>query len=101
MNKYVLTSLCMYPFDEDTSLIVKLASILFTYTTFFFNLSAVIGAVAFIHKFITSDLERCLYALLHIVAHSAIVYIQIAASLLRYKIADIFTELANIYDASK
>lgn len=102
MNRLVLTWLCMYPFEEGTSIIMKLAYINYTLVTFVVNFSAVFCAGAFIYKFIQSDLERCLYALLHIVAHSAIVYIQIAACLLQSKIkTGIFDHLATIYAASK
>lgn len=102
MNRKVLTWLCMYPFEDGTSCFMKLAYIIYTFITFVVNLSAVFCAGAFIYKYIKSDLERCLYSLLHIVAHSAIVYIQIAACLLQNKIkTDIFDHLSMIYVASK
>ena len=101
MNRHVLTWLCMYPWDEDTSMFMKLVYITYTLVTFVVNGSAVFCAGAFIYKFVKTDLERCLYALLHIVAHSAIVYIQIAATLLQSKIkTHIFDHLAKIYAAS-
>lgn len=102
MNRLVLTWLCMYPFKEGISWILKLSYIIYTLVTFVVNFSAVICAGCFIHKFFQTDLERCLYALLHIVAHSAIVYIQIAACLLQDKIkTDIFDHLTTIYESSK
>lgn len=102
MNRKVLTWLCMYPFEEGTTWAMKMAYIIYTLVTFVVNFSAVFCAGAFIYKFVSTDLERCLYALLHIVAHSAIVYIQIAASYLQQKIkTDIFDHLKQIYEASK
>lgn len=101
-NKNVLIWLCMYPFEEGTTLAMKIAYVSYTLVTFVVNFSAVFCAAAFIYKFFSSDLERCLYALLHIVAHSAIVYIQIAATYLQKKIkTDIFDHLQKIYDTRK
>ncbi|XP_031634736.1 odorant receptor 42b-like [Contarinia nasturtii] len=81
---------------------MKLAYITYTFITFVVNLSAVFCAGAFIYTFVKTDLELCLYALLHIVAHSAIVYIQIAACLLQNKIkTDIFDHLSAIYAANE
>lgn len=65
------------------------------------NVAALIAATKFALKFFSTDLEECLYAFFQISAIAGIVYVMLAAFLLRHKISTIFIQLSDIYAASK
>lgn len=100
-NQRVLRWLCICPATKNTSESIKWARVLFSWTIFTLNLFAFVLPVLFFVKFISTDLESCLYALFQIPTTGNIVYMTIIAFFLRHKITAVFENLSIIYAASK
>lgn len=100
-NKGVMTLLCMLPFDEGTSLRKRIACIAFSSFVFLANLAGLIASVAFIVKFNTSDLDRSLYALMHMFPFFAMAYSVFVIFFLRHRMGEVFRKLTEIYDACR
>lgn len=100
-TKRVLTWLCVCPADESTSIKQKKMYAIFTFMVCFSCISGFLGSVAFFIKFMKSDLENSLIALIVLAACAAIIIGIIVAFLFRHKINEIFEDLSTIYSACK
>lgn len=100
-NKRVLTLLCLYPSDESVSKWKQLTLAVFTFLIIAANMCGLIASSFYFVKFVSTDLETSLHALLQMAALSAATYMLVIGLVLRQKINDIFSRLKNIYDASK
>lgn len=100
-NQQVLTWLCIYPIDKSSSKQMACEYIIFSWIIFTLNLCAFVSPVQFIIKFVSTDLESCVFALFQVSATANVVYMTIIAFLLREKITAIFTGLSIIYAASE
>lgn len=87
--------------DEVTSVWKKIIYFILFVIVFLGNFTSGAGALAFIIKYVSVDLENSLYAVFQLCAVGSVSYIFIAAFFLRYRINDIFKQLTEIYDTSK
>lgn len=99
--KQVLTVLCVYPAKENASHCKKLMYILITAFVMVVNLAGLIASFAFFLRFVSSDFESSLHALLQICALSAATYMLAIGFISRHKTKSIFNNLSTIYEASK
>lgn len=97
----VLTWLCIVPADEETTKFKKLIYIACTSALMVSTICGFLTSSAFIIKFMSTNLEDCLYALIQICATVGDTYMMLVAFILRHKIAALFDRLAAIYRASK
>lgn len=100
-NRRVLTWLCICLPNKDTRSIYEWIYAIFSWTVFTLNLCAFLFSALFFIKFISTDLESCLFALFQIFGAANVVYMTIIAFFHRQKIRAIFEGLSNIYAASK
>lgn len=87
--------------NEVTSIWIKIIYFILFVIVFLGNFTSWAGALAFIIKYVSVDLENSLYAVFQLCAVGSVSYILIAAFFLRFRINDIFKQLTEIYDASK
>lgn len=99
-NQKVLIWLYLCAVD-DVSLRTNLAHIALGATAFLLLILGNVASVLFVLKFVSVDLKLSLFALYQIFAISSILYLMIAAFILRHKIHDIFAMLQEIYCESK
>lgn len=99
-NQQVLRMLCVCPFAKETSPWTKVLCISFTAFIFMSNLCGIIASITFFTKFVSSDLELSLHALLQIAALTAAIYMNANALFSRNKINTIFQKLETIYESS-
>lgn len=98
----VLTWLYLCPSDKlNESMGEKEMHIIFGSSIFLANFLNVIVSAAFFVKYISTDLEECLYSLFEIVGFLGMVYVILIAFSLRNKIFAIFESLDTIYDKCK
>lgn len=101
-NRQVLTWLSMYPANNQTTNFWKgIAYIMVTLTIFCVNLSAAIANLTFFLKFVLTNLEESLIALMICSGCTGLVYSFATAIIMRCKMKIIFEKLALIYDSSK
>lgn len=100
-NQRVLTWLCMHPPDESATAWKRMAYIIAALIIFAVLLSATIAHIVYFLKFVSTDLEGSLVALMIIDGMIGFVYSFVTAFNLRYKIQTIFENLTSIYEASK
>lgn len=101
INRQVFEWLRVCSISTEWSTFRKLASIVLNLIVFLMNLSAVIASAIFILKFVTINLEECLFSLHHGIASLNALFALSIALLFRHKINDLFGRLDAIYDASK
>lgn len=101
LNQKALIWLFMCSADKTVDRRKKILYFFCFLLVLFVNMAALIAATKFALKFFSTDLEECLYAFFQISAIAGIVYVMLAAFLLRHKISTIFTQLSDIYAASK
>lgn len=92
--------LCVFPSAKADSTIDKIARVVFTIIVFFANLCALLASATFVYKFISTDMQRSLYALLQMGSFFIMTYTIVVAFFVRDKIIGIFEKLSEIYRAS-
>lgn len=100
-NRRVLTWLCVFPSEEGTSWHMKVAHIAFCSFVLGMNVVSCIVSVAFLLKYISNDMEQCLFAFVQICGEVNMSYIIIITYLLRHKITATYNSLADIYRTCK
>lgn len=100
-NRKVLTWIGILPAAERTNKFRKLI-----YITFYFALTSSSGfalftSLTFMLKYMSTNLEDCLYALFQVAADMNLVYMMVIALILRRKIAALFDRLTEIYNERK
>lgn len=100
-NRWVLTWLCVFPPERHTSKWKRLAHVAFSLTVFFINAGSFFGSLAFFLKYMSVDLEQCIFALVQMIGEVNMSYISIITFLLRDKIKAIYDNLSRIYRARK
>lgn len=101
LNQKALIWLFMCSADKTADRRKKILYFFCFLLVFSANVAALIAATKFALKFFSTDLKESLYAFFQISAIAGIVYVMLAAFLLRHKINTIFTQLSDIYAASK
>lgn len=100
-NQRVFTWLSVCPVAETASKWERISVIVFAWSVFAANLSAVASSFAFFMKYAAVDLEECLYALMQIALSSNMSYALFMAIISRQNINGIFQKLAKLYHTSK
>lgn len=100
-TKKFLTWLCICPLDENSNKSKKLFCIAFSVIFIGNQVVAFAGSLTFFLKYVSIDLEVCLYALFQLAAEVGVMYMIIVAFIHRFKIAALFENLSKIYDESK
>lgn len=101
LNQRALTWLFMCSPPKRTLWWKKLLYFTFFCFVFVTNFLVLVAASTFALKSFSINLEEFLYAFFQISALAGIVYVMLAAFLLRHKISTIFEQLSDIYEASK
>lgn len=99
--RQIFTWLCLHPFDETTPLGQRILYNIFGSSVFISNVYALITSVAFFLKFLSVDMEECLFTLFQIFGYLGVTYATVAIFLQRNSISKIFQQLANIYKERK
>lgn len=99
-NRKVLICIGLYP-ANGASTQSHLAHLALGVAMFLILVWSFVETVLFFLKFFSTDLELSLFALYQIFGLSSMLYVFIAAFLLRHKINEIFKILLNIYRACK
>lgn len=97
----VLTWLCVCPPDETTSKWRKRAFIIFSVCVFMADLSAFVTSVAYVHRYVSIDLEKSLCSMLQICAMGCVTYAYLQMFVLRHEITALLEHLSQIYKKSK
>lgn len=100
-NQRVLTWLSIFPVPKDASKWKLFAYKVISMALFIPLLINLLGSVAFIHKYILIDLEKCLFVLFQVALGGAMIYSMVAALIQRRQIIFIFKNLDKIYKESK
>lgn len=100
-SQKVLTWLCVYPADRNTSFLKKCAYVALYFYVLIGNMSVLISSMVYFATYVSTDFELSLYAVFQIAAYTSSTYLMLLAYTLRYKITAVFDGLARIYDASE
>lgn len=100
-NRRVLTWFCVCPPDERATKWNRYAYVAFTASSFLVMFSAVLSDALFFWKFIATDIEHSLMALLQLFGHGAMAYSILFMYILRDNINAIFESLSEICAMSK
>lgn len=92
-NRRVLTWLCIYPADENTSKWQKRAHIAFSAFVFAANIFVFGASCIYFYKYASADLATSLMALCQISAWFSVLYIGIITFLSRHKITAVIDSL--------
>lgn len=93
----IFTWLCLKSFDETITFGWKALYTLCGSTVFLSNVYALITSVGFFLKFLSVDVEECLFTLFQIFGYLGVIYATVAIFLQRDKITKIFQTLTDIY----
>lgn len=96
-NRRVLTWLCIYPADENTSEWQKRAHVAFSVFVFGLNLFACGASAVYFIKYASDDLESSLLALSQMSGCINALYINIITFSSRHKITAVIDSLSDIY----
>lgn len=99
-NQRILRWICACPVDPPS----KWKSVLFAVFTgsiFVLNVSSTGAAAAYFLRFVSVDLEACLYCLLQIAATTSLSYMMIVVALKPQKIDNIFVRLMSVCNSCK
>lgn len=97
-NCRVLTWLSIYPADEDTSKLSKLAHKFFTVSVLAYNVVAISISI---RSFDIDDMEQLIFTALHFIAELNSIYIFATTLILRHEITDMVNRLIEIYRKRK
>lgn len=100
-SRRVMTWLCMYPADVNTSKMTRILYAVCTFTSGTLIFLSFVASVAFIVRYLSVDLEGCLYAVFQVASQIAVLNAMIVAVFNQNRIAMIFTKLSHIYAASE
>lgn len=97
----VLTWISVCPVAKNTSIWKRILFKLFPLVIFITDLAGLIASVVFFYRFISTNLEECLYAVFQIAGLLGMANSIIVTFIRRHKIPLIFKSLADIYKYSK
>lgn len=95
----MLTAIYLYPVIDV--IWTKIIYAIFGFLALGVIVSIIVMSVIFFLKFVSNDLETSLFALLQIFACSAIAYEYVCVFCMRYKLAALCDQLADIYKMRK
>lgn len=99
--KRILIWLCMTPPEKSASKWKKTQYFVFAFAVIFSFVFLLMAHVAYIAKFLTTNLPGCLFAFLGVCGFWGVLYIMISAFIMRQEMNNIFDHLAEIYEFSK
>lgn len=97
----MLAWLCICPDGNPSNRWKRLAHICFAVGISTVLVTAIASSIAFALKNFSIDLNRSLFAVQQTFAYLPLVYMCIISVIMRNEIAELFTSLGKIYDASK
>lgn len=100
-NRKLLILLCVCPPAKSISKWKRFGCALFTIVIIASNLCGLIASSSFFIKFVSSDLEMSLHALLQMCACTSAIYMHIIGIISNNRINDIFENLNKIYVEGK
>lgn len=100
-SQLVMTWLCMCPAKASTSKMKRMCYAGFTFTVFLLCFSGFASALAFVIKYVATDLEGALYAAFQVSGYTSMLNLLLTGLINRHRIAKIYTELSQLYAASK
>lgn len=96
----MLIWLCICPADQNTSQLKRYSHTVFSILVVtILSLASLSGAILCV-KFLSIDLEECLFALYHTSATSTLLYMLIAVFFSRKRISATFRSLSEIYNTA-
>lgn len=101
LNQEILTALWILPVPDYETKWIKLRNTAISFTFFLLEFTMVISSVCFIYEYINVDVELSLYALLQLSAQSSQVYMLLFGIARRHKLAEVYSNIQQIYDESK
>lgn len=93
--------LSMYPANEHTNALNKMAYVIVTLTIFSINFTGFLSNFAYFYKYLSIDIEGSLLALMVCNILGGLAYSFATAIIMRYEIQSIYDKLSSIYGASK
>lgn len=101
-NRQVLIWLYMCPADESASRWQKIAHTISAMFALLGLICVFIACTAFIWKYVSIDVGRCIFAIMFLAAESTATYMALVGMVsMRQKIGRIFDDLSTIYKDSK
>lgn len=100
-SQQVMEWLSMSPADDSTSKKVRLYHAALTLFAGILNFVFLLSDLALVTTNLTIDIEKCLYAVFQVGAHTSMLNLIIVGLINRNRVAAIFTKLAKLYNASK
>lgn len=100
-SQKVLTWLCVYPADKNTSFLKRCAYVALYFYVLIGNMSVLISSIVFFVTYVSTDFELSLYAVFQMAAYTSSTYLMLLAYTLRNQITSVFDGLARIYEASE
>lgn len=100
-NRRMLTLLCVCPVDHSVNTWKRLSYKIFTLFVITSNLCGLVASSLFFAKFVSSDLEMSLHALLQMCALTSATYMSIIGIVSRKKIGAIFENLWQIHKSGE
>lgn len=100
LNRRIFTWLNICPTVDDQSHVKKYLRGMIAGTIIVTECLAIVASFMFIHRFLETEIENCLYALFQVAALFSVIYMWTVGFILRNTIAEIFRMFQKIYDSS-
>lgn len=100
-TKRIMTWLYMLPVNDKTSIRNKIACIVIALTVYLANISGAITFFVYFWRFMSTDLDGSLFAILAFSGFGCIAYISMSSFFMRHKTSRIFDRLYGIQRNSK
>lgn len=99
-NRRVLTWLCLYPPNDDTSTVMKWIYPIAPFAFFIVDLTAIIASALFFWKFRSTDIGKALNGCWQIAGFALTIYQFTVMYLSRHNIKQALDALSDIYNSS-
>lgn len=97
----ILIWLCMCPPKKSTNECKKRVYFVFAFVVFISFLFSLVAHIVYITEFFAVNLPGCLFAFLGVIGFWGVMYIMMAAFIMRQKMGNILENLSTIYDGSE
>lgn len=99
--KRIMIWMCLCAPDKTSRSRLKGAYFMFALIIFILNLSGLVAHVAFVYKFLLTDLDGSMFAFLGILGFAGTTFVMIIIFFLRHKMKILFNKFSEIYDTSE
>lgn len=100
LSRQLLTWHCLC-YEKGSPVWKQLIRIVLSASAFLMNLSCVPTSILYVLKFLSVNLEESLYALFQVAACTSAAYVVAIAFRMRYRTANLFKMLEDIYNSRK